>query len=136
MSAPVTGRPCSFRAFHNTDTGDIKYGSGGAFFAPEPTLDYGGQTLEVSLHFKNPLVVGDRVDAARIVAPSSARKIEATIVDDLPFASDPQAVYHKLDTMLAKAARKQGFDGIVYTDPASLSSQEYVALTRRGWRSR
>lgn len=130
-----TGAPWRTRAYHNTQTGGIKHGSGGTFFAPDPTSEYGDVLIPVMLSFRRALVVGDRIDAAQALMPGeTAEEIERTVVDDLPLSSDPRSIYHRIDTDIARAARKRGYDGIVYTRPYSLSREEYVALTRRGWR--
>ena len=134
MSEFATGRPVVLRAWHNTSTRAVKYGAGGAFCADAPTAEYGDEAIEVVLRFRRPLVVGgDKVDAAAAVGADVA-EVERIVVDEIPTSSNPRRLYAKVDALIAVAARRAGHDGIIYTNPMSLSRHEYVALRQGGWR--
>lgn len=124
-----TGKPVTIEAYHSTDTGLLKTGKGGTFFHPHnaPT-EYGSQLVRRELNFKNPLVIGDNIEAMeKLLSPKQLESAEATMFMESGFESKHVA---KVEKMIADAARKKGYDGIIYTDPGSLTEHEYVALKR------
>ena len=126
-----TGKPVTMRAFHVTEAdGRIKWGNGGAFFSPEPAGEYGTHYVQATLSFKNPLVAEDQVDAAqKYASPEVAARVDRLVGDDLPMSAvDPVVGWMNADRMMAEIARAGGYDGIVYTDPGSLTTMEFVAL--------
>jgi len=127
-----TGKPVSMTGYHVTD-GDVKFGRGGAFFSPEPTTEYGSKIVSAKLTFKNPLVVGDKVDAVHaLLTGPEAERMEKMYIEDIPLGNveDATAAYGEIDKAVAAAARAKGHDAIIYTTPDSLSSQEFQALNR------
>jgi hypothetical protein len=131
-----TGVPVTMTAYHVTEIGKVQFGKGGAFFSPEPGTEYGTKILRAKLHFDNPLVVGDAVDAAnKLMSKEDAAKVEKLFVEDIPMGDvEPEAGWRQIDSSVAEAARSKGYDGIIYTQPDSLTSQEYVALNESGYK--
>lgn len=123
-----TGKPTTIDAYHSTDTGELKTGTGGTFFHPEnyPT-EYGSKLLKKKLTFQNPFVVNDNIEAAhKLLSPEDAQALEDEMTSG---AGTPDQ--HKLDKMIADGAKARGHDGIIYDDPMSLTQQEYVALDEK-----
>lgn len=134
--AASTGRPLRLRAWHCTSRGGVKWGAGGAFFAEDPTTEYGDVGIMVELAFRNPLVTGDKCDAAAALDPALVPWVEGKLEESASIGGDSPRIYAEVDAALARLARRAGHDGIVYLRPYSLSQHEYAALYKRCCRER
>lgn len=134
--AARTGAPLRLRAWHCSSRGGVKWGAGGAFFAEDPTTEYGDVGIMAELTFRNPLVTGDKCDAAAALDPSLVAWVEEKLDESASIGGDSPRIYAEIDAALARLARRAGHDGIVYLRPYSLSQHEYAALYKRCWRER
>ena len=133
----ATGKPIEFDAYRATTEPEFRPNPGrGTFFSPEATSEFGEHIFSARVRFKNPLVVTDGIEAAKILnRPVLARRYENLLsgmneTGETPLGvgapgSDP---FQKADADLARHARAAGYDGIIFSEHDDLNPTQYMAI--------
>src|SRR5208337_2478430 len=129
-----TGVPLTLHAYRATTEPEFRANEvRGTFFSPEATPEFGEYIYRARLEFKNPLVVNDGTDAAKVLGDRKlAQGYEAVLSGwdsekDAPLEAYNDA-YEKTDKQLAALARKAGYDGIVFREHDDLNPVQYIVL--------
>jgi hypothetical protein len=129
------GEPVTFEAYRTQDR--PTFGGRperGTFFSPEATAEHGPHVFHATLHFENPLVVTDGVEAAKILKrPGLAQKYENLLsgmneTGEEVAGPEDEGRFFDADKELAEHARAAGYDGIMFDEHDGLNPTQYIAL--------